>query len=233
MRYTVLYALHSTVCEPDLHSTIPPTTRLVGRTSSGPHRKRGPAVRLTLLERLIATIGHTNCYFNIMLSCKCMWNVVLFYTRVYCVLYVLHSTVCVTQYCMCYTVLYVLHSTVCVTQYCMRYTVLYALHSTVCVTQYCMRYTVLYALHSTVCVTQYCMRYTVLYALHSTVCVTQYCMRYTVLYALHSTVCEPDLHSTIPPTTRLAGRTVLWTSSQTRPGCSIDLALLTISYHRP
>ena len=44
---------------------------------------------------------------------------------------------------------------------------------------------------------------------------------------------EPDRHSTIRPTTRLVGRTVLWTSSRTRPGCSIDLAWLTISYYIP
>ena len=44
---------------------------------------------------------------------------------------------------------------------------------------------------------------------------------------------EPDLYSTIQPTTWLVDRTVLWTSSQTRPGCSIDLAWLIISYYIP
>ena len=77
--------------EPDLNFTTPPTTQLVGRTvlwtSSWP--RLGCSIGLAWL---LATIGHEKCYFNIILSCKCMWNVVFYYS---CIMYIIE----VRSYC--------------------------------------------------------------------------------------------------------------------------------------
>ena len=84
-----IYATQDCIRADRIHHHVPPRSQILipqsrpqhdwwAGLSSGPHREQGPAVRLTLLDRLLATVGHEKCCFNIMLSCKCMQNVVLF-----------------------------------------------------------------------------------------------------------------------------------------------------------
>ena len=73
-----IYAVQDCILADSIHNHVPPRSQIFipqsrpqhnwwAGLSSGPHRGRGPAVRLALLDWPLATI----CHMNIMLSCKC------------------------------------------------------------------------------------------------------------------------------------------------------------------